>query len=299
MPKNNYFDYYNDTAQQTLFQGLLDECINFFGLSTYYIPRISLSQNGVDFFFGDDMGKAFNDAFSMQMMVTNVDMFDGPGDLFTKFSLITNKSIRLLLGNTEFQTATNGNLGTRPREGDVIWLAPMQVLMEIKYVNKDKLFYAFGSKPFYGWELQCEEFRYNTEQINTGIEEIDSAADSVNIVYTATMNLTGGMLTYIAGEIVYQGTDLANATAQAIVTDWNVLSGTLDLKNIAGVFTPNVVVYGAQSSAQYRLDSIEIQDNINEVLENNVLIRTEANTYLDQSETDPLFGNPILTQSQE
>ena len=295
MPKNKYFNSYTDIPQQTLYKGLIDECLNFYGIDTTYIPRTSLSTE--DLLFGDDPTKAFQGSYGMTTMIMNVDSFEG-GDMFSKFGLIINKSVKVLLGNTEFQNSTGGEVGSRPREGDLIYLFPFQALYEIKYVNQDKFFYAFGNKQFYGWELDCEEFRYNNELIETGIEEIDVKVDSVVTAYQAWVNLPGSN-TYSIGETVYQGPSLNSATALAIVVSWNLPTGNLVLKNTAGIFTSNANLIGASSNAIFTLSSIENEQNVNESLDNNVLIRTEANTDLDISEENPLQGNPILNQSEE
>lgn len=296
MPQNPYFNAYNDENIQKLYKSLIDQCLKFYGIDCSYVPRISLSSE--DMLLGEDPTKAFGKAYPIVVMIMNVDNFEGPGDLFTKFGLVINKDIRLLMGNTAFQTATAGVLGPRPREGDLIYLAPFQALYEVKFVNQDKLFYAFGSKHFYGWELECEEFRLNSELINSGIPDIDEKLDIVTIAYQATMN-TNGTLTYSLGETVYQGANVANATATGIVVSWNKPKGLLVLRNIAGKFLANTTTVGANSNAHYTMTSIEIQQNVNEELNNNVLIRTEANTDLDLSEGNSLQGNPITYKGQE
>jgi hypothetical protein len=60
----------------------------------------------------------------------------------------------------------------RPQEGDLIYLAMADRLMYVKYVNKTPVFYQMGAIQMY--DLVCEMFEYSSEQLNTGIEAIDS-----------------------------------------------------------------------------------------------------------------------------
>jgi len=60
----------------------------------------------------------------------------------------------------------------RPQEGDLIYLAMADRLMYVKYVNKTPVFYQMGAIQMY--DLVCEMFEYGSEQLNTGIEAIDS-----------------------------------------------------------------------------------------------------------------------------
>lgn len=288
MPISKYFNAYDEIEQQRLYKDLIEECISLFGIDCTYIPRTSLSEE--DPLFGDDPTKSFTGGYPIAVFIQNVEGFEGPNDLFTKFGLTINKQLRILMGAEAFNKETDGDIGSRPREGDLIWLQNFKALFEIKFVNQDKFFYAFGSNPFYGYELVCEEFRYNNEQIDSGVEEVDYKVNEITIAYEAIMG--AGELSFGADESVYQGITEATATATAIVLSWNAIDKVLVLKDIVGVFTPNNIVHGTRSGANYLLDSIEIQDNVNQTIDNNVLIRTEANTDLDLSESNP-SGNPI------
>jgi hypothetical protein len=293
MPINKYFSGYNDTAQQELYRRLINEAVQMYGVETLYIPRTSESE--LDLLFGDDPTKAFANAYPMVMYVQNVDGFDGPGDLFSKFGLVINKQVHLLLANDEFQTA-NTTVGIRPREGDLIWMRNFQALYEIIYTNQDKFFYSFGRRPFYGFDLTCEEFRYNNEKIETGYQEVDEKVNENKIAYQAIMGAGNG--TYQISETVYQGPDILSATVTATVLSWDRPTGQLIMKDIVGEFTPNHAIIGVTSDASFIMNSIETEDNVNESLDNNVELRTDANTYLDLTESNPA-GNPITSQSQE
>lgn len=291
MSTNKYMSIYDSPAQQRLYKSLVDGLIRQWGIDCVYIPRSSFGE--LDLLLGDDPLKKFDGNYPIEVLIMNVDSFDGPGDMFTKYGLVINKSIRLLMGNTAFQTATSGDLGVRPREGDVVYLRPFQALYEIKYVNQDKLFYAFGSRQFYGWELECEEFRMNSEEFDNVPQEVVDKVNSVTIAYLATM-ANSGTLTFVGGETVYQGANVAAANATGIVCSWNKPAGNLILRNITGIFETNTTTYGANSGAVYEMYSIEAQQEANEEVNNNALIRTGAGVELDTSESNP-FGNPYTS----
>lgn len=295
MPRNPYFDAYSEANQQELYRQLVDECVNFFGLQCTYIPRQTVA--GVDLILGDDPTKYFEGAYPLQMYVENLEGFDGAGNLFSKFGLVINKQVKLLLSNTEFQVVTQGEVGVRPREGDLVWLPPFQALYEISFVEQDKFFYAFGRKQFYGFELTCEEFKYNNEDVITGNTDIDEIINTNIIAYQANVN-TSGTLTYTLGETVYQGNSFANATATAVIISWNKPLGQLVLKDITGGFVANDTIIGVSSNAQYVLIDMDNMNDVNDPYNNAITIRDEANTDLDLTETNP-SGNPVTYEGGE
>lgn len=60
----------------------------------------------------------------------------------------------------------------RPREGDLIFFPIPNAIFEVKFVEHESTFYQTGSLQFF--ELKCERFNYSNENIDTGIEEIDT-----------------------------------------------------------------------------------------------------------------------------
>jgi hypothetical protein len=81
----------------------------------------------------------------------------------------------------------NIELSTRPKEGDLIYFPLGDRLFEIKFVEHEQPFYQLQKT--YTYELKCELFRYEDEEFNTDIDEIDD-----NILtdgYTQTLRLVG------------------------------------------------------------------------------------------------------------
>ena len=147
--------------------------------SSFYLPRTS--QSSVDLIFGDDPTKKFDEAYPVEVYVKNVDNFEGQ-ELFSKFGLEIQHQMRFIMTTRAFKSRVPSRYA-RPREGDLVWLTNFQALFEIKYVNQQHFFYAFGNHNFYGFELVCERFRYSNENIDTGIIEIDDAVNTQTFAY--------------------------------------------------------------------------------------------------------------------
>ena len=286
MPTNLYFNNFNSRVEQNLYEDLINETIKQWGIDAFYMPRTSESE--IDLIFGDDPTKKFDEAYPVEVYIKNVDNFEGQ-ELFSKFGLEIQHQMRFLITTRAFKARVPSKY-YRPREGDLVWLTNFQALFEIKYVNQQHFFYAFGNQNFYGFELVCERFRYSNETVDTGIIQIDDAVNEQSFAYDFIMT-TGGSGTYSLEEQVFQGSNVSTATATASVISWDAPTLTLRLKHIKGVFTSNVSVKGNASGANFVLDSYDNIDNKNDGLDNNVELGVEATQILDFSETNP-FGEP-------
>jgi hypothetical protein len=286
MPTNLYFNNYSSKPEQDLYNSLINETVKIWGIDSYFMPRSS--QSSVDLIFGDDPTKKFDEAYPVEVYVKNVDSFEG-NELFSKFGLEIQHQISFLMTTDAFKRSVPSDHG-RPKEGDLLWLTNFQALFEVKFVNQQHFFYAFGQKNFYGYELICERYRYDNEEIATGIIEIDDAADKQVFTYEFEM-VSNGSGTYQLGEVIYQGPDLANAAASAIVVTWNLPTSFLTVKSIKGLFKANTSVIGSSSGASYMLYSYDGLNNTNNLLDNNTELGTLADQILDFSESNP-FGDP-------
>jgi hypothetical protein len=83
------------------------------------------------------------------------------------------------------------------------------------------------------------------------------------------------------------------------VLSWNKPKRLLGLKQITGVFMPNLTVTGANSNAQYTLLDLDRMFNVNDPYNNAITIRDEGSVDLDLTEENPLQGNPVTTEGQE
>jgi hypothetical protein len=60
----------------------------------------------------------------------------------------------------------------RPREGDLIWIPMLGYMYEIKFTENIENFFQLGN--LYTYEMRCDRFEYDSEEINTEITDIDN-----------------------------------------------------------------------------------------------------------------------------
>ena len=287
MPTNVYFNNYNSIPEQRLYEDLIGEVVNTYGIDAKYIPRETGST--FDLLFGDDPTKKYDSSYPIAVYVQNVDGFQG-GDLFSKFGLEIRKQVQFVIPHRAFKRGIPQNL-TRPREGDLLWLSNFRNLFEITFVERDNFFYTFGKSGYYGFLVTCELFRYSNEDMEVGDPDVVNVENSQSFVYEYTM-ASGGTSTYLLNEQVYQGNTLNTATATGYVVEWNKPTLKLKLKNVYGSFATGSAIKGVASNASFTLNSVDTIDNVNDGLDNNSLIEFEADGgVLDFTESNP-FGEP-------
>lgn len=286
-----FLNNFNSGVEQKLYEDLVGEIVQTWGIDTFYLPRSSESANGFDLLFGDDPTKKYDKSYQIEAYVQSVDNFEG-GELFSKFGLQVKKQARFLMPKRAFDRELGG-VYTRPREGDLLWLSNFRALFEIKYVDEEYFFYDFGNEDFYAFSLICEKFRYNDEKLNTGTAA-DQVADTLGFVWNFYLANTANTGTYSLGETVYQTANAhptGTVTSTANVVSWNLPSGTLQLKNVQGEFVINANVFGTTSAADWKLSSVNMSNSVNHMLSDNQGVKSEANGILDFSESNP-FGEP-------
>lgn len=289
MPRNPYFNNYSqkDTSEQLLLLDLLTESIQMYGHDVQYIPRESFTS--IDNLFGEDPTSRFTRSYTLDMYLANVEGYEGDGDFFSKFGLEIRDSSNFVLSYRTFNKYVPTSVRTRPREGDLIYVPVLQKLFEIKFVEEELLFFAIGRNNPYLYELRCEVFRYSNEEIDTGIDDVDSVADDSS--YTVEISLGSGANNYSIGETVYQG-NVANPEFSGKLTDWNPDLKTIKVINIIGTVNAGAQIIGSTSNTRY---IATIEEDMEPVVRDdnydNRLIQTEANTIIDFSESN-LFGAP-------
>ena len=164
---------------------MIIEAIRIYGLDMMYIPRVLTNYDDL---LGEDASSEYNQAIMVELYIKSIDGFTGDGNFMSKFGLQIRDqvvfSIAQRVFNQEVGIVTNQ---VRPNEGDLIYFPLNRKCFQIKYVNKQEMFYQFGA--LQTWELTCELFEYSNEKFNTGIAEIDALQKkfSVNILdYTIT-----------------------------------------------------------------------------------------------------------------
>jgi len=299
MPTNFYFHNFpadQITSEQLLVEDLVIEAMQIHGMDVYYLPRTS--RDSVDMLYGEDTLKQYVTAHPLEMYLENVTGMDGEGDFISKFGLEIRDELSLLVSRRRFKYATGSSNLIRPREGDLVYIPLIQNFFEITFVeheNDQAMFYTLGrgrGGNVYVYALKMKQFVFSEEVINTGIEEID---EQIRDSYARTQ-LTlaaGGSGTFVAEEIAYQGTTLANATFQSVVYDFTAATRKLNVIRTIGTFANNTLTKGATSGASWTsFGTANTSYNDNTAFEDimgNSLIEGEADSIIDFSETNP-FG---------
>lgn len=274
-------------------EDLIVESIKIQGFDAYYIPIFNPEDR--DILYGEDPVKKFKAAFPIEFYLSSSLEYTGEKEFFSKFGLEIRNGANVILSKRSFSQRVPQNTFTRPREGDLVYVPFLYgtgELFEIKFVDHTKDFFTLGRRIPYFYELQLEKFKYSQEVIDTGIPAIDDAVTQSSYTIDLTVGSPQNANNYIEKEIVYQAADFTrnNATAVAIVQDWNAVSNTLSVTNIAGEFTNNVIIVGAASNARYRLSTYDdLVDSTRNETYDNKYIEDQANVIINTTEINP-FG---------
>ncbi len=113
------------------------------------------------------------------MYIVNVDGWEGQGAILEKFGLMVDQSATIAVSRSRWQSMvsqkTDVILPSRPAEGDLLYYPMTKKLFEIMFVQHENPFYQL--KNLYIYQLQVELFRYSSERINTGDEDVDIFED--------------------------------------------------------------------------------------------------------------------------
>jgi hypothetical protein len=282
------------TPEQLLVENLVIEALQIYGMDAYYLPRTTRDE--VDYLFGEDTLKEYRTAHPIEMYLENFTGMEGESDFISKFGLEIKSEITLLVSRLRFRYTVNGY--TRPREGDLVYIPMVTGLFEITHVEHEKdqaMFYTLGrgrGGNVYVYGLRLKQYVFSSEIIQTGVAEIDNA---MRVYYPRTrISLTsGGTGKFVNDEIVYQGSSLATATAQALVLDF-VPNTHIDIYRTQGSFISTTNVKGNTSNASWGITLVSdaaTQNNAFEDIIDNARIEAASDGIIDFSETNP-FGEP-------
>lgn len=298
MPTNHYFNPFPEkiTQEQLLVEDLVIEALKIYSMDVFYLPKESRDQ--IDRLMGEEQLRSFGSAYTIEMYVENVSGMEGEGDLISKFGLEIRDEMTVLVSRRRFRSTMP--FLERPREGDILYIPLVQNFMEITFVeheNQQAMFYTLGrgrGGNVYVYSLRLKQFVFSNEQIQVGVQEVD---DQILESYQLTdLILTSGTGSFDTTntEIVYQGTDLANATAFGTSHTWDSGNTTLSIALVNGLFSNTANVKGANSGAQWIMSTLDTNTPLErqyEELSDNKQVETEANAILDFDENSP-FGNP-------
>ena len=274
--------------------------MQIYGMDVYYLPRTS--RDVVDTIYGEDTLKQYINAYPLEMYLENVTGMEGEGDFMSKFGLEIRDEMTLLVSRRRFKYSTGASNLIRPREGDLVYVPLLQNFFEITFVeheNDQAMFYTLGrgrGGNVYVYALKLKQFVFSDEVVDTGITEVDEQVFDLyrrtNIPYAET----GNNIRYRINEIVYQGSDLANANAQGIVHSVNTIGNNyLQLIRVQGNFANGTIIIGETSNARYgmigTIDDMTPFETTTEDLIDNYDIEFESDDIIDFTEVNP-FGEP-------
>jgi hypothetical protein len=177
MATSVYFSNYDNFNEQNLIDDLVIESIQIYGIDITYI---SGDFNNIDTIFNEDDTPLYDQMYSFEVYVKNVDGFEGEGDFLSKFGLQIRDQVTFTVAIRTFEQNVTRKTQTkvRPRENDVIWLPLNQKMYRITYVEHESVFYQSGALQTY--DIKCELMEFSNERFETGRYEIDHYFDNVN-----------------------------------------------------------------------------------------------------------------------
>tara|TARA_B100001115_G_scaffold143786_1_gene111651 strand:+ start:79 stop:921 length:843 start_codon:yes stop_codon:yes gene_type:complete len=192
MPTNVYFDT-GTKSEQHLYEDLMIEQLKIYGQDVFYIPRTLVKE---DELFGEDTLSKFGDAYQIEMYFENVEGYEGEKEIMSKFGLQMNEDATFVVARRRFEqlVSHDSNLivKTRPNEGDLVYFPKVKKMFEITFVDHDDPFYQVHNLP--AFKLKVKTFEYSSEDIDTGIAEIDAieTANSLDMLeYQFTLEQSG------------------------------------------------------------------------------------------------------------
>ena len=188
----NPFFLHGSSGEQGLIQDLINEHLRMFGVEIYYLPRKYITEKTI---IKEVIESRFDKAYPLEAYVSNYDGYADNSDVLTKFGLSISDELTLIISAERFELyikqlikdQSNIKSSLRPNEGDLIFFPLGNKLFEIKFVENEKPFYQLNKN--YVYELRCELFEYEDEEIDTEIEDIDTIIKDQG--YIATLTLSG------------------------------------------------------------------------------------------------------------
>ena len=274
----NPFFLQGSPGEQRLIQNLINEQLQIYGVEITYIPRKFVNKTSI---IEEVQSSRFDDNFLLEAYVNTYEGYSGAGDIMTKFGVSLKDEVTLTISQERFTDfiapfldADDYELGSRPREGDLIFFPLGSRLFEVKFVEHEQPFYQLGKN--YVYQLQCELFEYEDEIIDTGLDEIDKEIEDQG--YITTLNLVG-----------------SGATAAASATLAPAQSGFLNSLTVLNdgsgyTSTPTVFISTSRDPAGVNASAVAITTERNGVFSIKELILTNAGAGYTQAPSIRIIG---------
>lgn len=218
----NPFFLHGTKSEQGLVQDIINEQIRMYGLEVTYIPRRYIRTDNI---IREVQSSSFKESFPIEAYMNNYEGYGSGMDIMTKFGIQLKNEVNLVISRERFETyiqpllqglvdfQSDPNEGdilfaSRPKEGDLIYFPLGDRLFEIKHVEFENPFYQLGKN--YVYELKCELFEYEDEEINIDVPELDGLNEKLaEKGYITTLTLVSLGIT---------------ATAEAFISEKNVVT---------------------------------------------------------------------------
>ena len=290
MARNHYFTL-GTKPEQLLYEDIVIESLKIYGQDCVYIPRELTNKDTI---FGDDSVSRFEKNYKIEMYIENVEVFDGEGDLFSKFGVEIRDEATFIISRRRWNALVKSNQNGvdfyRPREGDLIYLPLSRSVFQIQKVETETPFYQIKNLPIF--KMRASLFEYNDEDMDTGIADIDAAEKfgAYNIVLT--LSDSDNSMSFKVGETVTQ--TFGTATMSGEISELNDSDNTIYLAHVGksdgtfGVFDVGSIT-GGTSSVTATVTLVTERNNINPGNQN-ADFSDGISDFMDFSETNP-FGD--------
>ena len=310
------------SSEQSLYANLIAEAIQIHGHDVYYLDRTLVAEDTV---LGEDSLSKFNTQSLIEMYMENSDGgYAGEQEVITQFGLENLSEATFVVSKVRFQEKTkqiqiedgtdstssgsilleSGSIATsklegetfyilnetdatdadRPLEGDAIYHPLLKKLFEINFVDHDDPFHQLDTNPVY--KMRCRLFDYGSEELDTGITDIDAIEDSLSVA-SSDYQFT---LEQATGTTINQEIRIDHATSEGS----GLLLDETDSDNIIG--EDEIDLGGESILLETGGDEYIIQedyivgDGVTDKTAQNELFETLDDTILDFSESNP-FGD--------
>lgn len=210
MATNLYFSQ-KVRSEQHLYEDIVIEALKTYGQDVYYLPRDIVNEDKI---LGDDPVSSFNSSHVIEMYIENTEGFEGEGDLFTRFGVEIRDEATFIVARKRWEQTVqrydNEITSKRPAEGDVIYLPLSKSFFQIMHVEHEQPFYQLSNLPVY--KMRCQLFEYTGEDMDTGVDELDSL--ELKYAYRYILSLTsltgssfkvGETITSPSGDTIMRG----------------------------------------------------------------------------------------------
>jgi hypothetical protein len=310
------------SAEQSLYANLIAEAIQIHGHDVYYLDRTLVAEDTV---LGEDSLSKFNTQAPIEMYMENSDGgYAGEQEVITQFGLENLSEATFVVSKVRFQEKTkqiqiedgtdstssgsilleSGSIATsklegetfyilnetdatdadRPLEGDAIYHPLLKKLFEINFVDHDDPFHQLDTNPVY--KMRCRLFDYGSEELDTGITDIDAIEDSLSVA-SSDYQFT---LEQATGTTINQEIRIDHATSEGS----GLLLDETDSDNIIGEDETDLggesILLETGGDEYLVQEDYIVGDGVTDKTAQNELFETLDDTILDFSESNP-FGD--------